>query len=128
MPKQTAGYDELAAAVAKDTRLSAEQAPVNREDGMQFTLEEALIFVPLLPCQAEQPGRPAAAIKHPLLRAHIDGFGWCAQAKGWKKLSSKLYGFAVSSLSIKVNNYAALRAMIRNDYDGRLLDILDLEV
>jgi hypothetical protein len=37
-------------------------------------------------------------------------------------------GSAVSSLKIKVNNYAALRTMIRNDYDGRLVDILELEV
>lgn len=36
-------------------------------------------------------------------------------------------GSAVSSLKIKVNNYAALRTMIRNDYDGRLVDILDVE-
>jgi hypothetical protein len=35
---------------------------------------------------------------------------------------------AVSSLTIKVSNYAALRTMIRNDYDGRLVDILDLQV
>jgi hypothetical protein len=31
-------------------------------------------------------------------------------------------------LTGKVNNYAALRTMIRNDYDGRLVDILDLQV
>jgi hypothetical protein len=37
-------------------------------------------------------------------------------------------GSAVSSLTIRVNDYAALRTMIRNDYDGRLVDILDLEV
>ncbi|CAK8715224.1 MAG: hypothetical protein CDV28_1284 [Candidatus Electronema aureum] len=37
-------------------------------------------------------------------------------------------GSAVSSMTIKVNDYVALRAMIRNDYDGRLVDILDLEV
>lgn len=37
-------------------------------------------------------------------------------------------GSAVSSLKIRVNNYAALRTMIRNDYDGRLVDILDLQV
>ncbi len=37
-------------------------------------------------------------------------------------------GSAVSSLQIRVNDYAALRTMIRNDYDGRLVDILDLEV
>jgi hypothetical protein len=37
-------------------------------------------------------------------------------------------GSAVSSLQIRVDDYAALRAMIRSDYDGRLVDILDLEV
>jgi hypothetical protein len=37
-------------------------------------------------------------------------------------------GSAVSSLQIRVDNYAALRAMIRNDYDSRLVDILDLQV
>jgi hypothetical protein len=38
-----------------------------------------------------------------------------------------LQGFsdsAVSNLSIRVNSYAALREMIRNDYGGRLVDIL----
>ena len=35
-------------------------------------------------------------------------------------------GSAVSSLHIIVSDYAALRAMIRNDYDGRLVDILDV--
>ena len=37
-------------------------------------------------------------------------------------------GSAVSSLQIRANDYAALRTMIRNDYDGRLVDILDLEM
>ena len=37
-------------------------------------------------------------------------------------------GSAVSSLQIRVDDYAALRAMIRNDYDSRLVDILDLQV
>jgi hypothetical protein len=37
-------------------------------------------------------------------------------------------GSAVSSLQIEVNDYAALKTMIRNDYDGRLVDILDLVV
>ena len=37
-------------------------------------------------------------------------------------------GSAVSDLIIAVDNYAALRTMIRNNYDGRLVDILDVEV
>lgn len=37
-------------------------------------------------------------------------------------------GSAVSSLKIRVDDYAALKTMIRNDYDGRLVDILDLQV
>lgn len=39
-----------------------------------------------------------------------------------------LPGSAVSSLQIKVDDYSALRAMIRNDYNSRLVDILDLQV
>jgi len=40
-----------------------------------------------------------------------------------------LHGFsgsAVSGLEITVHDYAALREMIRNDYSGRLVDILDV--
>jgi hypothetical protein len=37
-------------------------------------------------------------------------------------------GSAVSDMIITVDNYAALRTMIRNNYDGRLVDILDVEV
>ena len=37
-------------------------------------------------------------------------------------------GSAVSSLNITVNEYAALRDMIRNDYSGRLVDVLDVRV
>ncbi len=37
-------------------------------------------------------------------------------------------GSAVSSLNVLVNNYADLKTMIRNDYDGRLVDILDVEM
>ncbi|WP_420208532.1 HU family DNA-binding protein [Candidatus Electronema sp. JC] len=55
MPKQTAGYDELAAAVAKETGQSAEQAKAFLQsavrnikqmlgNGMQVTLEEAFTF------------------------------------------------------------------------------------
>jgi len=35
---------------------------------------------------------------------------------------------AVSSLRIRVNNYAALKELIRNDYSGRLVDLLQLEL
>ena len=35
-------------------------------------------------------------------------------------------GSAVSTLEITVNNYAALWEMIRNDYGGRLVDVLDV--
>jgi len=37
-------------------------------------------------------------------------------------------GSAVSELSIMVNDYAALWEMIRNEYQGRLVDILDVAV
>ena len=37
-------------------------------------------------------------------------------------------GSAVSSLDITVNEYDALKAMVRHDYDGRLMDILDVVV
>ncbi|WP_417916794.1 hypothetical protein [Candidatus Electronema sp. JC] len=40
-----------------------------------------------------------------------------------------LQGFAdsaVSSLTVRVNNYAGLKEMIRNDYGGRLVDVLDV--
>ena len=37
-------------------------------------------------------------------------------------------GSAVSSLSISVNEYAALWEMIRNEYNGRLVDILEVGV
>ena len=37
-------------------------------------------------------------------------------------------GSAVSSLQIRVDDYAALRAMVRYDYDSRLVDILDVVV
>ncbi len=32
-------------------------------------------------------------------------------------------GRAGSSLSIRVDNYAALKTMVSNDYDGRLVDV-----
>lgn len=35
-------------------------------------------------------------------------------------------GSAVSSLAVAVNDYAALRALVRNSYSGRLVDILDV--
>ncbi len=37
-------------------------------------------------------------------------------------------GAAVSTLEIRVNEYAGLKEMVRNDYDGRLVDILDVEM
>ena len=40
-----------------------------------------------------------------------------------------LQGFAdsaVSSLTVRVNNYAALKEMLRNDYGGRLVDVLEV--
>jgi hypothetical protein len=37
-------------------------------------------------------------------------------------------GSAVTSVEITVNNYAALWEMIRNDYGGRLVDVLDVRV
>jgi hypothetical protein len=37
-------------------------------------------------------------------------------------------GSAVSSLSLRVNNYAALASLVRNSYAGRLVDILDVKV
>lgn len=37
-------------------------------------------------------------------------------------------GSAVSSLNIRVDNYAALRTLVVNDYDGRLVDVLDVRV
>ncbi|XOF33155.1 MAG: hypothetical protein ACL93V_14240 [Candidatus Electrothrix sp. YB6] len=42
-----------------------------------------------------------------------------------------LNGFAdsaVSSLDIRVDSYTALKDMIRNDYSGRLVDILDVRL
>ncbi len=37
-------------------------------------------------------------------------------------------GSAVSSLSIRVDNYAALKTLVVNDYAGRLVDILDVKM
>jgi hypothetical protein len=37
-------------------------------------------------------------------------------------------GSAVSSLSIRVDNYPALKTLVSNDYDGRLVDVLDVRV
>ncbi len=36
-------------------------------------------------------------------------------------------GSAVSSLNIRVNNYAALKEMIRSSYGGRVVDVLKVE-
>lgn len=37
-------------------------------------------------------------------------------------------GSAVSSLSIRVDEYAALKTMVVNDYNGRLVDVLDVKM
>ena len=37
-------------------------------------------------------------------------------------------GSAVGSLNITVNEYTELRDMIRNDYSGRLVDVLELKM
>ena len=34
----------------------------------------------------------------------------------------------MSSLSIKVENYAALKTLVVNEYDGRLVDVLDVKM
>ncbi|XCN72061.1 MAG: hypothetical protein Q3M24_17360 [Candidatus Electrothrix aestuarii] len=35
---------------------------------------------------------------------------------------------AVSSLDIRVNDYAALKKIVRNDYNGRLIDVLQISL
>ena len=37
-------------------------------------------------------------------------------------------GSTVSSLSIRVDDYPALKTLVVNDYDGRLVDVLDLQM
>ncbi|MCI5120992.1 MAG: hypothetical protein D3908_07365 [Candidatus Electrothrix sp. AUS4] len=37
-------------------------------------------------------------------------------------------GSAVSSLSVRVNDYAALLNLVRDQYYGRLVDVLDVKV
>jgi hypothetical protein len=37
-------------------------------------------------------------------------------------------GSAVSSLEVTVNHYIALKALVLNDYDGSLVDILDVRM
>lgn len=37
-------------------------------------------------------------------------------------------GSAVSSLAVTVNDYASLKKLVRNDYSGRLVDILDVKM
>ena len=81
LPKQIAGYDELAAAVAKDTGLSVEQAKAfllatvrNIKEmlcnGMQVTLEEALTFAPALRGKLNSPDDPLPPIDE-LLRISV---------------------------------------------------------
>ena len=73
MPKQTAGYDELAAAVGKDTGMTAEQAKAFLQstvkniremlcNGIQVTLEEALTFCPSLSGRLNSPDDPLPPI------------------------------------------------------------------
>ena len=81
MPKQTAGYDELAAAVAKDTGLSTEQAKASIQstmknikemlcNGMQVTLEEALTFAPAFRGKLNSPADPLPPVSE-LLRISV---------------------------------------------------------
>ncbi|WP_417909441.1 DUF4469 domain-containing protein [Candidatus Electronema sp. PJ] len=81
LPKQTAGYDELAAAVAKDTGMSIEQAMASLQstvknikemlcNGMQVTLEEALTFAPSFHGKLNSPDDPLPPISE-LLRVSI---------------------------------------------------------
>ncbi len=37
-------------------------------------------------------------------------------------------GSAVSSLSLRVDNYAALKDLIRNSYASRLVDVLEVKM
>jgi hypothetical protein len=81
LPKQTAGYDELAAALAKDTGLSAEQAMACLQstvknikemlcNGIQVTLEEAFTFAPSFHARLDTPDDPLPPMDE-LLRISI---------------------------------------------------------
>jgi hypothetical protein len=81
MPKQTAGYDELAAALANDTGLTIEQAKACLQsavknikemlcNGIQVTLEEAFTFCPSLSGRLATPDAPLPPISE-LLRISI---------------------------------------------------------
>ena len=81
LPKQTAGYDELAAAVAKDNGLTTEQAKAFLQstvkhikemlcDGIQVTLEEAFTFAPSFGVRLDSPDDPLPPISE-LLRISI---------------------------------------------------------
>ena len=81
LPKQTAGYDELAAALAKDTGMSEEQAKAFLQaavrnikemlcNGMQVTLEEALTFAPSFHAKLNSPDDPLPPIDK-LLRISV---------------------------------------------------------
>jgi hypothetical protein len=54
--------------------------------------------------------------------------GAAAQVDGNGEIT--LYGFAgsaVSSLTVRVNNYAALKEMVKDDYGGWLADVLEVK-
>ena len=81
MPKHTAGYDELAAALAQDTSLSTEhakaflQSAVNNIkemlcNGMQVTLEDAFTFCPALGGRLNNPDDPLPPVNE-LLRVSV---------------------------------------------------------
>jgi hypothetical protein len=81
LPKQTAGYDELAAAVGKDTGMTAEQAKAFLQstvknikemlcNGMQVTLEEALTFAPSFHAKLNSPDDPLPPMEE-LLRISV---------------------------------------------------------
>jgi len=81
LPKQTAGYDELAAAVGKDTGMTAEQAKAFLQstvknikemlcNGMQVTLEEALTFAPSFHAKLNSPDDPLPPISE-LVRVSV---------------------------------------------------------
>ena len=81
LPKQTAGYDALAAAVAKDNGLTPEQAKAFLQstvknikmmlcDGIQVTLEDAFTFAPALGGKLNSPDDPLPPVSE-LLRISV---------------------------------------------------------
>lgn len=64
-----------------------------------------------------------------LLNMHKDGQTGAAvtvSADGDQTLQG-FSGSAVSSLTVRVNDYAALKELIRNSYGGRLVDVLEVK-